>query len=607
MLAIVSADIVGYSGLMNADEEGTYARTQKLFEDVFQPRARQNDGRIFKSLGDGFLAEFSSTVRALEFALDILQDCSEHEDLRLRIGIHLGDVIAKDGDRFGDGVNVAARLQEAAEPGTILVSRAIRDQARDRFRFIDAGERRLKNIPRPARVFELTMGESTPPGPGKKKAGWRPSPRARVAVALAAAIALPIVVAGSLLLDGRGAGFEKPAIAVLPFKNLSGDPAQDYLSDGLSEDILTALSKFPELLVISRNSSFRYRETDADTQRIGTELGVGWILDGSVRRDADRVRVTAQLVDSATGVQRWAEKYDRDLEGMFQIEDEITETIVTTLVTRITKAEVERTQGKPAEVWEAYDFYLRAAERFRIATETRRAEDFQEVRRLIEAGLERDPRYAPLHALSAAARIPVYREPIIAEEWRKPETLDHIVQDAARAIEIDPLLPAAHAVFGTAVFLQGDTDRALQAYERALDLNPNMSLGIHADVLAYAGRGEEAVAAARKAMRVDPFFPPNYWFYLGHAQLIAGLPDEAMQSFRECDRRLEFRPCDMFLAAMLGHAGNTDGARHYAAEILRQEPGFRVGTSGQRTARQYSHRENATYLLEGLRLAGLPD
>jgi TolB-like protein/class 3 adenylate cyclase len=335
LAAILAADVVGYSRLVSADEADALKRLGALRRDVIEPNIASHSGRLFKIMGDGFLAEFASAVQGVSCALAIqaeteaaASDFDDARKMRLRIGIHVGDVMVEGEDLMGDGINIAARLESIASPGGISISRAVHDQVRDRIKvmFDDKGEVALKNIARPVQVFAVAGANSAAP-----------------VNVTPAALALP----------------DKPSIAVLPFQNMSGDPEQEYFADGIVEDIITALSRFKSLFVIARNSSFTYKGEAVDIKRVGRELGVRYILEGSVRKVGARIRITGQLVDTSTGAHIWADKFDRELDDIFALQDEITEKVAAVIEPNITRAEIDRAARPRPDNLTAYDYFVR--------------------------------------------------------------------------------------------------------------------------------------------------------------------------------------------------------------------------------------------------------
>ena len=376
LTAILAADVAGYSRLIGADEEGTLAQLKAFRKTLVDPTIAKHRGRIVKTTGDGMLVEFASAVDAARCAVEVQRGMADEnaeipqaKRIEFRIGIHLGDVILDDNDIFGDGVNIAARLESIAVPGGISISRAVHDQVRDRINvcFDDKGEIALKNIARPVQVFAIS---------GAKESKTTVSPESKPALALP----------------------DKPSIAVLPFTNMSGDPEQDYFADGMVEDIITALSHFKALFVIARNSSFTYKGRAVDVKQVGRELGVRYVLEGSVRKAANRVRITGQLVDTATGAHLWAERFDGGLGDIFDLQDQVTESVVGAIAPAVEKAEIERAKRKPTESLDAYALYLRGLARF-YQFGNRQAND--EALRLFNSAIELDPDFASAYGRAA--------------------------------------------------------------------------------------------------------------------------------------------------------------------------------------------------------------
>jgi TolB-like protein/class 3 adenylate cyclase len=371
LTAILAADMAGYSRLMGADEEGTHERLKAHLGELVDPKIKEHRGRIVKNTGDGLLAEFASVVDAVRCAVEVQRGMAErnaavfpNERIEFRIAINLGDVIAEGEDIFGDGVNVAARLEALAEPGGICVSRVVRDQVRDRldFAFEDLGEQQVKNIARPVRVYRVREAIAA------KVPSAAPPP------------ALPLP--------------DKPSIAVLPFANMSGDPEQEYFADGMVEEIITALSRIRWLFVIARNSSFTYKGQAVDVKQVGRELGVRYVLEGSVRKAGGRVRITAQLIDSTSGVHLWADRFDGSLEDVFELQDKVASSVAGVIEPTLQAAETRRSAQRPTNDLTAYDLYLRAYAMFFSS-------QIPEALRLLERAIERDPSYGPALALAA--------------------------------------------------------------------------------------------------------------------------------------------------------------------------------------------------------------
>ena len=473
--AILAADVVGYSRLMGANEVGTLEALNGRRRDVIEPRVAEHRGRIVKLTGDGVLAEFPSIVGAVECATEIQHemrarnaDLPEDRRIELRIGVHLGDVIAQDDDIFGDGVNVAARLETVAKPGGVAVSSMVRENLGNKLALVfeDMGECQLKNIAQAVRVFHVARSEDT-------GAGGNAAP--------VASDALPEA---------------KPSIAVLPFNNMSGDPEQDYFSDGITEDIITDLSKISALFVVGRHTSFAYKGKSEHLERIAGELGVRYLLEGSVRKAGNRLRITGQLIDGPTGGHLWAERYDRDLTDIFAIQDEITKAIVEQLKVRLLPEEKRAIGQGPAPDVEAYTLYLKGREYFHNPTKT----FLRLARQMFVRATDLDPAFARAYAgiANCDARL---------VGWygvRIP--LDDILAMAGKALELDPRLADAHSARGEALRVGGRTDEATAAFEQALSLDPN---SFDAN-LAYArhargtGELERSVELFIRALEVNP-------------------------------------------------------------------------------------------------------
>ena len=367
LAAILAADVVGYSKLMAEDEAGTLAALQAHRRELFNPETAKHDGRIVKLMGDGVLVEFSSVVGAVECALAIQTALAAGKgQISLRIGINLGDIIIDGEDIYGDGVNVAARLEALANPGGICISGMVHESLGNRIEaeFEDAGEHQVKNIARPIRVWH-----------------WQPDAQTQRAAATAPALDLP----------------SKPSIAVLPFDNMSGDPEQDYFADGIVEDIITAFSRIKWLFVIARNSSFTYKGKAVDIKQVGRELGVRYVLEGSVRKAGDRIRITGQLIDAATGAHLWADRFDGELANIFDLQDRVTQSVVGTIGPKLEQAEIDRAKRKPTESLDAYDYYLRGMAAFHQLN----LDANREALKLFSRAFELDPDYAAAYGMAA--------------------------------------------------------------------------------------------------------------------------------------------------------------------------------------------------------------
>jgi adenylate cyclase len=399
---------------------------------------------------------------------------------------------------------------------------------------------------------------------------------------------------------------DRPSIAVLPFDNVSGHSDHGYFCDGVSEDIITELSRFSELFVIARNSSFQYKGRTVDVRQVGRELGVRYVLEGSIRRDGDRVRISAQLVDAVTGVHRWAERYDRQLEDVFAVQDEVARTIATILAAHVTKAEIERTLNKPPEVWQAYDYYLQAADVHARFLSSFNASDLYEVRRLLEQSVASDPKYARAWARLSWYHFAIWNNPLDSDHLNA-EMLERSRQMARKAVELDPNLPDAQAVLGHVICRCGEHDAAISAFERAMSFNPNFTDWRFAEVLVLSGEPDRAIAVARRHMRLDPFYVPLAPAWLGLAQYILKVYAEALPPLLECVTRApNLRGGHLWLAAAYAQLGRIEEARSQATEALRIDPKWTIQRSGARLF-PFKRREDAEHFFDGLRKAGVPD
>ncbi len=498
LAAILVADVVGYSRLIRADEEGTLDRLKVLRNDLIDPKISEHQGRVVKLMGDGMLAEFPSVVDAVRAAAEVQQavaernaDLPQEQRIEFRVGINLGDVVIDGDDIHGDGINVAARLEGLAEPGGICVSGMVYEGVRDRIDipFEDMGEQEFKNINRPVRV-------------------WRWAPRAS-ARSEAAQLALP----------------DKPSIAVLPFDNMSGDPEQEFFVEGMAEDIITALSKFRWFFVVARISSFIYKDRLVDVKQVARELGVRYVVEGSVRRSGNRLRITVQLIDALSGNHIWAERYDRQLDDIFELQDEIMETIVSTIEPELAGVERERARRKPPESLDIWERYQRGL--WHLWKKT--AADTDEAERLFLCVIDRDPRFAAAHA--ALSYLLFDR---VALGWTNADdgALERALSVGQRAVSLDDKDPFAHFALGRAHTLLGHFEHAIAELQNALDLNPNLALAYYGlgHALAWAGRGREALTPLYRAMRQSPHDPLKFAFenMAGYAHLLLGEYDDAI-------------------------------------------------------------------------------
>jgi adenylate cyclase len=573
LTTIVAADVVGYSRLMEADEAGTLAALKERRKAILRPLAAQHGGRLFKIMGDGALLDFPSPVKAVEFAIDLHQAMDDAnaalDDARrlvLRIGINLGDVIVEGGDLYGDGVNVAARLQTLAAPGGICVSAVVHDQVANKvpIQFDDIGEPALKNISRPVRAFLAAAGRA---------AGETDDP-------LRAARAL-----------------RKPSIAVLPFTNMSDDPEQEFFADGLTEDTITELSRFRELLVISRNSSMKYKGQAVNVHDVAKALDVQYVVEGSVRRAGNRVRITVQLIDGETDRHVWAERYDRDLEDIFAIQDEVVRAIVAILPGRIEAATRARAENKPTSSMAAFECVMSA----RLLHHRSTRDDNVQATAIIERAIALDPRYAHARA---------WRACILGQAWVNGYCSDRdyvwseVLAELGRAAALDDNDSDVHRISAAIAIAGSDLDKASYHQERALNLNPNDDLIVvqQGELLTWLGRAAEGIDWIRQAMRLNPYHPARFWGHLGRALFVARRYAEAIEAINRIS------PLDAGHHALLAasHAGNGDNAAaaQHAAQVLKLAPDFT--TAANIATMHHRHAADEEHHREMLLRAGLP-
>jgi adenylate cyclase len=623
LAAILAADVVGYSRLMGIDDEDTLARLKAHQRAIFDPKVAEHHGRIVKTTGDGALVEFASVVDAVRCAVEIQRGMAERNTdvpperrIEYRIGINVGDIIIDGSDIFGDGVNVAARLEALAEPGGIWVSRAVHEQVRDKlaFGFEDMGEREVKNIARPVNAHRVRydgllladtaatavppLGKSAPARPHLRRPLWIAA--AAVAVVVAATGAWFTLKSGSNT-GGNVASAGRTSIAVLPFNNMSGDPSQDYLSDGITEAILTALARSPTLFVMARNSSFTFKGKAVDVTEAGRKLGVRYVVEGSVQKSADKLRVTAQLIDAQSGNHVWAEKFDRPFKDIFAVQDEITATIAARLGSRLQKAEVDAARSKALVDLSAYDYFLRG----RALRQTGAKGPTLESRVMFEKAIEIDPKFALAYAELAYT---YYRE--VALRWdvaNRARALAKGVELAEKALALDATLPFAHLVRGDLYLRQHQFDQAVTWVKKAIDLDPNdpQNYAALANVFNFINRNGEGLPLIQKAIALDPLHEPALDMYLGRAYNFIGKFDEAIPHLRLCTSRApDFWPCHANLAAAYGNSGKLDLARQELAEMRRYYPVKSVKQYRDQSDNQPGPETDR--LFKGLNLAGLP-
>ncbi len=578
LAAILAADVVGYSRLMGVDEEATLG-TLKAYREIVDGLIVSHAGRVFGSAGDSVIAEFASPVEAVRCAVDIQQDLeqrnaalSAERRMQFRIGVNLGDVMVEGSNLLGDGVNIAARIEGLADPGGICLSDDIYRQVRSKLHlgFEDLGEHRLKNIAEPVRVFRVPVeaGEAAP-----TEAAPVPRPA-----------------------DELG---DKPSIAVLPFDNMSGDPEQEYFADGITEDIITEVSRFRDLFVIARNTTFTYKGKAVDVKRVGRELGVRYVVEGSVRKAGNRVRITVQLINAEDGHHLWAERYDRDLEDVFAVQDEISQAIVAVLPLRLEAAHLERAKRKLTDNMVAYDYLLRAKDFHHRFT----AQDNIEGQRMVDKAIELDPGYAQAWAWRACilgqAFVRGYSDDMA-------KVMKELIAAAEEVRRLDDDDSECHRILTELyLYFRKDFDKAESHQNRAITLNPNdpRIVSQRGEVLTWLGRADEAVEWIEKAMRLDPSNADKRSKHLGHALFVIHRYDEAIKAYK----RVPEIQADQhtFMAACYAQLGRQEEAQAHTAKLLEMKPDFSVRE--QLKLAPYKNPPDLEHLREAALKAGLPD
>jgi len=576
LTAILAADVAGYSRLMGVDEEGTLTQLKSHRAWLIDPKIKEHHGRTVKTSGDGMLVEFVSVVDAVRCAVEIQRGMAERNTpvpeknrIEFRIGINVGDIMIDGGDIFGDGVNVAARLEGLADPGGICVSMRVQEDIQGKldFTFEDAGEHHLKNIARPIRAYRVRLvgGLSSPP---------------------------------SLITP------EKPSIAVLPFQNMSGDAEQEYFADGVVEEVITALSKVKSFFVIARNSTFTYKGRAVDVRQIGRELGVRYVLEGSIRKAGTRVRIMGQLVDAATGAHLWAERFEGTLDDIFALQDEITTSVVGAIAPSLEHAEIERAKRKSTENLDAYDHYLRGTASLYEWT----SDGTSEALRHFKKAIELDPAYASAYGLAAWCFV-----------WRKvngwmtdsEREIREATALACRAIELGGDDAVALTGGGYALaFVAHELERGAAFIEQALTVNPNLASAWYASgyTKAFLGKPDEAIQRLTHVIRLSPRDPLQFRALGGiaFAHLIAGRYDEScLWAERSLQQRPNYLAAFRDLAASSALAGRLEEARDAMAKLRELSPQMRLSNLPKWLP--FRRSEDFDRLATGLRLAGLPE
>jgi TolB-like protein/class 3 adenylate cyclase/Tfp pilus assembly protein PilF len=582
LAAILATDVAGYSRLMGADEEGTLARLMTYRRELFNPKLKQHHGRIVKTTGDGMLIEFPSVVDAVHCAIEVQQgmaarnaDVPSEERLEFRIGINLGDVMVEHRDLYGEGVNVAARLEALADPGGICISQTVLNHTRNKLGFDveDAGEQVLKNIARPVHVYRIVVD---------------PGSRPPAAPSRGPALTLP----------------DKPSIAVLPFHNMSGDPDQEYFADGIVEEIITALSRMRWLFVIARNSSFAYTGRAVDVKQVGRELGVRYVLEGSVRKAGNRVRITGQLIDASTGRHLWADRFDGALEDIFDLQDQVTASVVGAIAPKLEQAEIERAKHKPTESLDAYDHYLRG---IAVITQTTRDANDQALHHLRRA-IELDRDFAAAHGMAAWCYVVRKVNGWMTDYAREAEEATRL---ARRAMELGKEDAIALCWGGFALaYVSGDVAAGAAFIKQALSRNPNLAAAWNYSGWVHIIRGqlETAIDHLARAMRLSPLDPTLFHMRTGTAwaHFFAGRYEEACSWVQDALRdQPNFVGTIRLAAASNAMAGRLEEAKKLVTLLCQLDPALRISSLPDRLPPLRP--DDLARYEEGLRRAGLPE
>jgi len=621
LAAILSADVKGYSRLMGEDEKGT-VRTLNAYKEVMTNLIQQHRGRVVDAPGDNVLAEFGSVVDAVECAVEIQKalktrnaELPENRKMEFRIGVNLGDVI-EDGEQIlGDGVNIAARLESLSEAGGICISGTAFDQVRNKLElgYDYLGEQTVKNIALPIRVYKVLMEpEEAGKVVGEKKAltkQWQKIAIGLVVVVIVvvAVIAIyhfyfrtpprPIEVASKEKMVFQLP--DKPSIAVLPFTNMSGDPKEDYLGDGLAEDIITALSKTPKLFVIARNSTFVFKGKSVSIKEVAEALGVQYVLEGSVQKTGNKVRITAQLIDALSGRHLWAERYDRDLKDIFAIQDEISLKVTSLLNVKLSDGEIALLLGKGTKNLEAYLKMIQARAFFINVNKENNAQ----AKKLFEEVIKIDPNYAMAYALLS---IGYFYDVTLGASESPRESIAKGIEMAQKSISVNNKISFPHGALSLFYGLKGDYDKAVSEAEIGVALEPNSvySYNFLGFALFASSRNSEAISAFEKAIRLDPI--PQYTTLTGLAfsLRVVGRYEEAAAIFKKVLQKVpDNLPCQLGLTATYSMMGRDQDARAQAKEVMRIDPNFSVDRYGKRLS--YKNKDDSNRYLDALRKAGL--
>jgi adenylate cyclase len=572
LTAILYADVVGYSRLTGADEVGTHRLLSSCL-DAMTALIEKHRGRVVHYAGDAVLADFGSVVDALTSAVEVQSDIAARNEalpddhkVQFRIGINLGEVIIDREDIYGDGVNVAARLEGIADPGGICISASVHEQVAGKLElaFENMGDQEVKNIAKPVHAYRVLSNDSRLNAPAAS----------------------------------QGASLqEKPSIAVLPFDNMSGDPEQEYFADGITEDIITELSRFKELMVIARNSTFTFKGRAVNVQDVGQELGVRYVVEGSVRKAGNRVRITVQLVDAETSNHIWAERYDRELEDIFALQDEVTQAIVATLPGRVEADNIQRVERKPTEIMAAHDYLIRA----KIHHHNGTREDNAIGQEMVGKAIELDPQYAQAYAWKAC----ILGQSFARGYVEMDEVLEEIVASLEKSQSLDDNDYECHRILAAVNVIHNKLDQAKYHQEKAFALKPNYDLIVvqNGELATWLGKPEEGADWVKTAMRLNPYHPERYWSHLGRALYGARRYQEAVEAFKRLAQPDHGQYA--FITACYAQLDDDEQARTSADEVLKLAPDFSAET--YTGSLPYQDQEDREHLRTGLAKAGLPN
>ncbi|MDY6790611.1 MAG: adenylate/guanylate cyclase domain-containing protein [Thermodesulfobacteriota bacterium] len=619
LAAILSADVKGYSRLMGEDEEAT-VRTITAYREMMTGLIKEQNGHVVDAKGDNVLAEFPSVVDAVRCAVEIQKQLrvkndqlAENRRMEFRIGINLGDVIEEEQTIYGDGVNVAARLEGLADGGGICISRMAFDSVKNKLDlgYEYLGEHSVKNIVDPVRVYKVLM---EPEYAGEVIGEEKPKPKQWRFAAIVSAVVLIVVVGAFSVWDfyfrpppiepasiEKMAHFlpDKPSIAVLPFDNMSGDPEQDYFADGISENIISALSRISQLFVIARNSTFTYKGKPVKVQKVSEELGVRYVLEGSVQKSGSRLRVTAQLIDAIKGNHLWSEKYDRKLNDLFVVQDEVTKEIITALNVELTQGEQARTAARGTENLEAYLKAMQA----RQSIYRHNVESNALAQQLAQEALALDPKYAMASRLLGVTHM---HDILLGRSKSPKESFGKAIALVKKAVELDDLDGYSHATLGFLLVMIRQYDKAVAEAEQGVALDPNVAdiYGWLGMIYRYVGRWEDAITAYEKGIRLNPIPPNFYLFGIGLAYAWTGRYEEAITELRKAIYNEPDSPYSrLYATAAYSMAGRDDEARIEAAELLRINPKFSLKKWGK--SLKYKNQDDQDRLMSAWRKAGL--